>query len=198
MNHPQLTERWKPADWSPSEWVATIPSFTNPDNNIRITLEVIPGGQCEWTITGQGGQIGQEMAGSKEEAANDALHALKKHFQDRRKVAPYVLQYLPWNTDRQLKQALDTGQSTANNWRNGKSAMCRRSVTMAARHMGVHGYSRGGGEICKLETAYWETPEYAMSPYVDNDYRTGKAGRKPGAAWWGKNAKKKVDTPPES
>lgn len=195
-SYPPLTGRWVAADWSPSEWTATFPNFRDRTQDIRITLECIPTGQCEFTITGPGGkQFAQAMCPSKEQAANDALQALKKAFHDRRKNAPFVLQFLPWQTDRQLKLALDTGQSTANNWRNGKNAMCRRSITMALRHMGVHGYSRGGGEICKLETAYWETPEYAMSPFPENDYRTGKAGRKPGAAWWGKNAKKKVDSP---
>ncbi len=39
-----------------------------------------------------------------------------------------------------------------------------QAINHAAQLMGLHGYARGGGEIYKLETPYWETPEYYQDP----------------------------------
>ena len=191
-----LTERWRQAEWSASEWSAILPCFANKDNSIVISLEGLANGACEWTIAGAGGQIGQDIAPSKEAAANAAISALRHHFWARHKSPQYVLSFLPWTTDRQLKAAFDSTITAVGLWRNGKRPMGKGSISVACRLMGIKGYARGGGEIMKLETPYWETPEYCMSP-IHVDYRTGKAGRKPGAAWHGKNPKKKVDTPEE-
>lgn len=196
MQFPPLTERWEQADWSPSFWTARLRNFVNPADDILITLELLSNGSCEWTVNGKNGkQVGQDIAESKEAAAHWSLYCLRAHFRSKRKQPYYVLEYLPWKTDRQIKEALDTVQSTANCWRRGEGkGMSSRSITMACRHMGIWGYARGAGELCKLITPYWETPEYAMSPINVDEKRTGRCGRKPGAAWYSaKQPKKAVD-----
>ncbi len=192
-----LTERWRPAEWSDREWTAVIPCHADRANNIVLSLELLASGKCEWTINSHEGTLMEGEEPSKEEAANTCISELRRHFYNRKKNPQYILGYLPWTTDRQLRGAFDATLSAVTLWRNGKRAMGKGMVTVACRLMGVRGYARGGGEIMKLEAPYWETPEYCMSP-IYTDYRTGKAGRKPGAAWFGKNAKKVVDSAEES
>jgi hypothetical protein len=143
-----LTDRWRPADWSPGYWTATIPNFHDPANAITITLELLTNGKCEWSISGAAGvNIGQDIAVSVEGAANASVCKIRDHFRNHHKSPQYVLGYLPWTTDRQLRSVFDATISSVTLWRKGERAMAKGMVTVACRLMGMRGYARGGGEI---------------------------------------------------
>ena len=152
-----LSDRWQQSPYNTSVYHAEIPNFRNPENTVMIELEETRSGKTEATVNmgTESFKTDKELHDSLEDAAHAALKVVRKMFQHRR-MGDFILSFTPLNTDRDILTAFACSQSTANNWRNGRLQMSRRTCTQAVAMMGIRGYGRGFGERLVLEKPTWE------------------------------------------
>jgi hypothetical protein len=155
-----LTDRWKTADYSDRIWQAEIRNFANKAKTLRMVVEQDRSGKCEAAVFVGDEQlkVASPVCKDLDTACHACLRAVRKHFQDRR-TGSYVLQFLPYKTDREIRIAFGVTQSSASDWRRIGMRMSRGRATYACMLMGVKGYGRGGrngGEVLRLEAPEWE------------------------------------------
>lgn len=162
---PDLSYRWQPSPTSGREYYAQIYHYRHPELSIGMTLEADSSGKVWPSVIAGNKQLPtkDESYATFEEAAHACCKAVMVHFRNKQP-GSYILGFLPWATGGELCRAMRVTSGAMSQWNNDKFRLGRWAINHAAQLMGLHGYARGGGEVYKLETPYWETPEYYQDP----------------------------------
>ena len=157
-----LGTRWKQSPYSSSILHARLKNFKDSAKDIQLELEADSAGKVygTWRLAGEVFEVNEGEGLPGFGAASEAtLRAVQKLFQDRN-ASNIVLDYLPFNTVRDIKAGFGVSISTASSWTGRKSgkpkqAMARRFINMALTIMGLKFNGGGSGAFVGLGEPCW-------------------------------------------